>query len=200
MLASLLFASLASAANYTLSIDGKSYDLDLGEKRVITLPDGKELALVLAQKDILTFQTRNFSFSHEREWAPSRADLGEGIWQTMMTTPVGTMVLIQEYEAEDLDPADYVDLVLESIVGEERAAGYTVKTENNRKILGDGTELPGKVSVATLAGAEEYVREIYTFSGKNSGFLVLTQIERANIKSEQRVLDLFWESVNIKMK
>ena len=66
---------------------------------------------------MITFKSENFSFEHPIRLSPSRTDLGGGVFQTMMASPLGTMVMIQEYTA--INPSGLIDMMLNELTKEE---------------------------------------------------------------------------------
>ena len=106
----LIFTKISLAANYTLTIGEESYDVSLGKESRIKIDD-RYLTIKLEKKDIFTYTTENFSFQHSMQYSPSKTDLGSDIFQTAMMTPLGTVIMVQEYLS--LDPTVLMDLMVE---------------------------------------------------------------------------------------
>jgi hypothetical protein len=117
VLSFLVTAQLAFAGNYVLTIDSKPYDLSLGEAKRIKVGD-QYFSVKIEQKSILTYRTKNFSFKYSSKYSPSKSDLGEGITQTVMMTPLGSAVMVQEYH--NMDPSNMMDLMINEVTKEER--------------------------------------------------------------------------------
>jgi hypothetical protein len=92
-----LVCSQAIAGDYVLTIDGKQYEVDIGKQAIINLPDGRNIRVTLDKKAIVSFKSENFSFEHPSKLSPSRTDLGNGVFQTMMASPLGTPLLASVY-------------------------------------------------------------------------------------------------------
>jgi hypothetical protein len=180
---------------YVLTIGEKSVELSLGEKQMITLTNGQKLSLLLSRKDVLTYQAELFSFRHKSDYAPSRSDLGDGVHQTFMSTAVGTVILVQEYRSTD--PSTLIDYMVKELTKEELKAGYTMQTRPAEQKLADGTVLKGK-SVVTTSKAEQWTRTIVARGTGEGGLLIVTMIDKDNIKKEQPVIDLFWSTLRLK--
>ncbi len=142
----MLLASAAFAGNYTLKIDGKEHEIDLGAKNTVALSDGRKVEVELEKKTIADFKTDNVVFSHPSHVTPSRTDLGDGIHQTVMATPSGTMVMLQEHSGTN--PSGLVDFMLTELLKEEVQYGYDIIKTAAAKQLVDGKMVTGKVAVS----------------------------------------------------
>src|SRR5687768_9261272 len=98
---------------YVLTIDGRDTALSLGAEKTVSFKDGQEVKVLLKKKDIVTFEARRFSFAHKSSMAPQRTDLGDGIHQTLLSSSIGTAVIIQEYD--DLNPTSLVDVMVKKM-------------------------------------------------------------------------------------
>lgn len=197
VLISLLFAFPVFATEYTLRIDGKNYPLILGEEQMIRLPDGEEVLVRVDQKEILEFRQEKYSFSHPKELRPRRKNVGGGDWETTMTTPSGTMLVIHESEKDD--NAEIAELFLKDLEEEEEMAGYMRKTTKALQTLADGRQLHGHHILST-GDDGTILRHLYRFPRKNSSLLIFTEMKEENGETDQKVLDLFWNTLNLKMK
>lgn len=195
-LAFVLSTPLAFSGNYVLTINDKEYDLSLGEKERIKVGD-QYLSIILNQKDNLIFKTDNFSFQHPSKYSPSKNDLGNGIYQSAMMTPLGTVVLVQEYSS--IDPSGLVDLMVNEVTKEERNYGYDIKSSPDSLTLSDGAKLTGKVVVSKYKGSN-IKRNIYTYGMKDSGLLIMTQIDYGLASSDEEIIKNFFDSLLITIK
>ena len=191
------FVQFSFAANYVISIDGKEHEIDLGAPKVIDLGDGQNITVVITQKEVVTYSTENFSFDHPSKLTPSRTDLGNGIYQNMVASPRGTLVLIQEYTS--LDPSALVDMMLNELTKEEKKYGYKITVSPSYKILADGKKLNGKSATATYR-SDENIKNVLTFKGNDAGLLIVTQIDSSNFEVDTVLLETFWKSLTINMQ
>ena len=83
--------------DYNLGINQNIYSLELDKEKHITLPDGTDLKLKLSLKEILEYKSIYFTFLHGNSLKPIKHDLGNGVYQTIINTALGTTVLVQEY-------------------------------------------------------------------------------------------------------
>ena len=191
------FAGAAFARNYILTIDGREYEIDLGTKTTVALADGRKVDVELEKKSIADFKTSNFSFSHPSHVTPSRTNIGEGIYQTMMATPSGTMVLIQEYAG--IDPSELVDFMLNELLKEEVQYGYDITRTAAIKKLNDGKTVSGKLAVSRHR-TTEYERYVFTYGVRDAGILIVTQAEKAAPRDDLMLIDIFWDTMQVTMK
>ena len=132
VLAVLICAQGFAGDDYTLEINGRTYDVGLGEDKRLELPGGETLTINLSMKEYIKFESELFGFSHKSIYKANKSDLGEGIFQTMIVTPLGTGVLIQEYTS--MDPTGLVDLMLRELTKEEVDYGYAYEEKKNLSI------------------------------------------------------------------
>lgn len=180
---------------YILSLDGKAVDVTLGESQTVTLTNGQMVTLLLTKKDMLTYESRYFSFQYKSEFSPSKTDLGSGVNQMMMATAQGTVVMAQEYTS--LDPSSLVDTMIQAMTKDEVSAGYSKDETPIEKKLADGKILKGKI-VTTTYKDNQWIRTILAYGNGDEGVLFVTQIAKSNVSTEQPVLDLFWNSLALK--
>lgn len=183
----------AHASNYTITINGKTVDIDLDKELKIETSGGEFLTIVLKQKDFFEFTSDFFSMVHRKTLNPVKTDLGEGVSQTMLMSAKGTGVLIQEYQ--NVSPQSLVDLMINELTKEEVEYGYK-KTEEKVEKKIDGKVLSGK-RAETAYGEDHWVREVYVLGGKDCGVLVVTVIEKNSSGEEQFIIDEFWEKLKI---
>lgn len=185
------------AGNYVLTVDGKAYDVDMDKQTTLTLSDGRKIQVALARKAIVTFAAKNFSFDHPSDVTPSRTDLGGGVHQTMMATPIGSMVIIQEYDT--LDPSGIVDMMLNEITKEEQKYGYTFANTPETITLAGGKKLTGKKSIATYRG-EQTIRYVLCHATTDAGIMVITQVDKEAPPKDKAMIDTFWKTLKVSLK
>jgi hypothetical protein len=186
-----------SVGDYTLTVDGTGFDIDLGKPRDAKLPDGRSFRVRAAKKPIITFRADAFCFDHPSRLSPSRTGLGEGIFQTVMSSPLGTLVMVQEYTS--LDPSGIVDVMLNELLKEELHYGYKITRSEATQALADGTVLTGRKAVSTYKDTE-YTRHVLAYSGKDAGILVITMIEKAAPPEDAQILEVFWKTLKVTLK
>lgn len=196
ILAFLLTAQPAFAGNYVLTINNKPYELSLGEAEKVKVGD-QYFTVKIAQKDILTYKSENFSFQYPSKYAPSKSDLGDGMLQTVMMTPLGNGIIIQEYL--DMDPTNLLDLMVNEITKEEREYGYKIDTEPKSITLSDGVKLTGKVVTSRYKGSD-IKRYFYMYGIKDAGIFIMTQMDYETDSSDNEMIEKLIDSLLITMK
>jgi hypothetical protein len=181
-------------ANYEISINGETYDISLGRDYQIKSNSGETLHLRVSKKAVMKYKNGNTSFKHKSDLVVSSTDLGNGIRQTMTTTAVGTLILIQEYST--MNPTTLVNLMLQELTKEQVSYGYNMQKLTYSKALKDGTKLDGKKAVLKYKDEEEYWC-VLAYGKKDSGFLVITKIDKENFNAEKKIIDLMWETLQI---
>jgi hypothetical protein len=180
-------------ANYTLEISGQKYDIDLDQETLIELADQTRLTLTLQQKEFVEYRSDFFSFSHKNQYKPNKTDLGEGIHQTLVTTPLGTAIIVQEYS--NADPAVLVDFMLKELTKEEVGYGYDYQEQEIDRTVG-AIALKGKQAVTSYKD-EKWTREVYACSGKDAGLLIITMIEQDNVANENQFIEDLWRTLQL---
>lgn len=196
----LLFSACTTtiAGDYVLTINGKDHELDLEQETTVKLADGTELKLNLKQKEYLEFKADLFAFEHKNQFRPNRTDLGDGLLQTAIMTPMGTGILVQEYK--QMDPSSLIDMMVKELTKEEVEYGYKLKEVSISKKVGDA-EFKGKKAITTYTG-EEWTRSVLAYGKKDKGLLIVTFIEKDNYEKEKHLIDQLWKSIKLtdKMK
>lgn len=191
----LSISQVSAAANYVLKIGDKSYDIALSEEIQVKI-GGKSVPVTVVQKDILTYTTNNFSFEYPRRYSPSRSDLGSGIYQTAMMTPLGSIVMVQEYLT--LDPSSLINLMVNELTKEERQYGYKIESAKTSLTLSDGKVLNGTVVTSKYSGSD-IKRFVYAYGAKDSGLLIVTQIDYEAEPNAETLLANVLDSLKITM-
>ena len=189
-----LFSTVAWSADYVITVNGVSKDIDLEQKTTMVLPDGMNLVISLHQKEYLRFSGDMFSFEHKNRFKPNRNDLGEGIFQTSIVTPLGTGIVIQEYT--QTTPPGLVDSMIQELTKEEVDYGYKYREEKVHKKVNGGI-FKGKHAVTTLP-EEEWTRSVLQYRHGDKSVMVLTFIERDNYEKEKALIEHLWKTLKVK--
>jgi len=184
------------AADFVITINGVSQEIDLAQEVNLILPDQTSLKVTLHQKEYLRFSGDLFSFEHKSNVRPSRQDLGDGIFQTIIVTPLGTGLIVQEYT--QMNPINLIDLMLNEVTKEEVDYGYKYSEKTVTEKV-DGITFKGKQAVTSYPG-EEWIRSVLAYGKKDKGVLILTFIEKENYESEKLLIEDLWKSIKIDLK
>jgi hypothetical protein len=182
--------------NYEISINGKTYDIILDHEYQIKSDSGNTLYIRVNKKAVMTYQNKYLSFQHKSDLSVSSTNLGNGIRQTMTTTAVGTLILIQQHTT--MNPIALVDLMLQEFTKEQINYGYKMQKQTHSKTLADGTKLTGKRAILKYDNDEVYWT-VLACGKENRGFMVITQIDKENLDTEKNILELMWETLQFEL-
>jgi hypothetical protein len=181
--------------NYELSIDGKIYDLNLNETIQVKDKAGKAATVVLRKKPYAEYSDELVSFQHASELSVSSQDLGDGIKQLMSATATGTLIMIQEYST--MDPSMLVPMMLNELTKKSVDYGYSMTQEKVTRTLKSGITLKGLKATLKYKG-DESCWEVLSFGKKDAGVLVITQIDKEFIKTDEAIHSHFWDTLKLK--
>ena len=195
LIASIIFTltGVLYASDYIISIDGRPAEIDLNKELKFKTASGKELAIILKQKEYLNYKSDLFSMAHKNTLKPNKSDLGDGVFQTLMSTPLGTVIIVQEYMS--MNPEPMIDLLLKEITKEEVEYGYKYKERKVEKLIG-GKKFRGKQAITSYSGTE-WTRSIMVYGGKDKGVLTITMIEKDQYDNEKYMISDFWKNFKI---
>ncbi|MRR58227.1 MAG: hypothetical protein EG824_08465 [Deltaproteobacteria bacterium] len=181
--------------NFTITIDGKSYDLNLNEEIQVMDKIGKTATIVVRKKPYAEYTDQVVSFQHGSELSVSSQDLGDGIKQLMSATATGTLIMIQEYST--MDPSMLVPVMLNELTKESVDYGYSMTQEKVTRKLKSGILLNGLKATLNYKG-DESCWEVLSFGKKDAGILVVTQIDKKFIKTDIETHNHFWNTLELK--
>jgi hypothetical protein len=191
----LSLSPMAFADNYILTIDGDSYEISLDKEMQLKIGN-KPVAVKLQQKEILTYKTDSFSFEHARQYTPSTTNLGDGVYQTVMMTPLGSVIMIQEYQT--MNPKSLIDIMINEVTKEERDYGYKIESFKKSIKLSDGKILNGKVVTSKYRGSD-IKRYFCTYGIKDAGLFIMTQIDYESEPSAESAIERVINSLKVTM-
>lgn len=182
-------AGILHASDYVISIDGRSAEIGINEELKFTTSAGKVLTIILKQKEFIVFKSSLFSMKHKNTIKPIKNNLGDGIYQTMMMTALGTGIIVQEYM--HMNPEQLINLMIKELTKEEVDYGYKYNEKNIEKII-DDKKVRGKQALTTYPGAE-WTRSVLAYGDKDKGVIIVTMIEKDQYNSEQYLISDFWK-------
>ena len=181
---------------YKLSIGDVTVDIDPGETLDVTMPDGKQVKVLLALNDFATYSGEMFAFVHPTSVAVTKTELDPHIHQYLMASALGTLIIIQEYGS--MNPTSLDQLMLQELTKETVQAGGELSQQPGSRKLADGKELTGLTAkVKTKADTTDF--EILAFGTPDAGLLVVTRVDESNAPKEGAMIEKFWESLQLKL-
>jgi hypothetical protein len=193
MLATPLFA--ADTKDFSLTVDGTEIGINSGETITAKTKSGAEVQIVLKRNETATYADGRISFQHRSDLSVANSEIDKGIRQQLVTTALGTLVLVQQYDS--IDPSTLTQLMLQQLTKDEVAVGAKLDTAAATRKLADGTELKG-LSGKVVNKKEEIRLEVLAVGDTNSGVLAVTRVDGENAKTDQGVIDQFWSTLVIK--
>lgn len=187
-------AHAGDGKGFRLTIDGVEVGINPGDTLDVTTKDGRKLSVALQRSQSVTFTGSKFSFDHDGQFTVAKTDLGGGVEQYALMTPIGTGIILQEYKG--LNPSSITDFVLQQMVQESIAGGAKMTKEATQRTLPGGSVLKG-VKAETASDNEVMDYEIVATGRPEGGVLVATFLNKENIPKEGAILDKLWSSLKV---
>lgn len=187
-------ANAGDGKGFRLTVDGVEVGINPGDTLDVTMKDGRKLSVALQRSETVTFTGTKFSFDHDGKFSVAKTDLGGGVQQYALITPIGTGIIVQEYKG--LNPSGITDFVLQQMVQESISAGAKMTKQAAQRALPGGGVLKGvKAETATDNDVMDY--EIVATGRPDGGVLVATFFNKENIPKEGAILDKMWSSLKV---
>ena len=184
----------AQAGNYNLTINGTTFELDLGTEEKLKLPNGQELVLQLDRKTTSVFAANGASFEHPSEFNVATSRISPGIHQHLLATALGTLILVQTYA--DMDATTLVDLMTGKMTDDDAASGYTRETKPHSRTLADGSILTGTRTTLKRVNDDAVVEVLGARIGRG-GVMLITRTDRNTAPDEGTIIERFWDTLKL---
>lgn len=187
-------AHAGDGKGFRLAIDGVEVGINPGDALDVTLKDGRKVSVDLQRSESVTFTGGKFSFDHDGKFTVAKTDLGGGVQQYALMTPIGTGIIVQEYKG--LNPTGITDFVLQQMVQESINGGAKMTKETTQRTLAGGSVLKG-VKAETTTDNDVMDYEIVATGRPEGGVLVATFLNKENIPKEGAILSKLWSSLKV---
>ena len=187
-------AHAGDGKGFRLAIDGVEVGINPGDALDVTLKDGRKVSVELQRSESVTFTGGKFSFDHDGKFTVAKTDLGGGVQQYALMTPIGTGIIVQEYKG--LNPTGITDFVLQQMVQESINGGAKMTKETTQRTLAGGSVLKG-VKAETTTDNDVMDYEIVATGRPEGGVLVATFLNKENIPKEGSILSKLWSSLKV---
>ncbi|MGV1795049.1 hypothetical protein [Rhizobium sp. A37_96] len=187
-------AHAGDGKGFRLAIDGVEVGINPGDALDVTLKDGRKVSVELQRSESVTFTGGKFSFDHDGKFTVAKTDLGGGVQQYALMTPIGTGIIVQEYKG--LNPTGITDFVLQQMVQESISGGAKMTKETTQRTLPGGSVLKG-VKAETTTDNDVMDYEIVATGRPEGGVLVATFLNKENIPKEGAILSKLWSSLKV---
>jgi len=205
ILTGLLSLTSLIATDYVLQIDNQPFSISTDKTTTIKL-NNKIHQVKLVKKDIQKYTGKYISFDYLSSIQPAIQQINPQVSQLMMATPLGSVILVQEYDIGNI-PADTIYNIMKQELSADYKANprkYTISSNKKiSKVLHDGTKLEG--ITYTVHNLEENHIEnttsLYFITKNNKSVFVATVISNSTAdiadKNINNVLELFWKTLEI---
>ena len=191
----LFFTKAHSQEDYTIEINGESFEISLDKQFQFQTKDGVK-NILLKQKDTLTYNDEMFSFNFFKEYKVGKTKIEQGIEQLMLMTPEGDGFLIQKYST--INPENLKELMLGEVTKESINYGFEMERREYNHKLTSGEDL--NVIQAYLTYNDEVnIYEIASVGKKDSGLLIMAmRMNDTKNSIGEKLINLIWNSLEIK--
>lgn len=191
----LFFTVAHSQEDYTIEINGESFEISLDKQFQLQTKDGLK-NIILKQKDTLTYNDEMFSFNFFKEYKVGKTKIEQGIEQLMLMTPEGDGFLIQKYST--INPENLKELMLGEVTKESINYGFQMERREYKHKLTSGEDL--NVIQAYLTYNDEVnIYEIASVGKKDSGLLIMAmRMNDTKNSIGEKLINLIWNSLEIK--
>lgn len=181
--------------NYILIINKDSIQVDLNNDLSYKTSLGENINIKIIQPDILTYSDDMISFSYHKSLSVSNSEIEEGIDQCMIMKSTGNGFMVQKYRT--INPTGFTQFMLNEIIKESISYGYTKTEKNFEKKLKSGQTIEGIQATLTYKGEKE-LYTVASYGGKDEGIIVVTMILTEDYYDDNKFIDLFLETLEIK--
>lgn len=191
----LFFTKAHCQEDYTIEINGESFEISLDKEFQYQTKDGVK-NILLKQKDTLTYNDEMFSFNFFKEYKVGKTKIEQGIEQLMLMTPEGDGFLIQKYST--INPENLKELMLGEVTKESINYGFEMERREYKHKLISGEDL--NVIQAYLTYNDEVnIYEIASVGKKDSGLLIMAmRMNDTKNSIGEKLINLIWNSLEIK--
>jgi hypothetical protein len=201
LVSALLYAFLATAAfsedshkNFIVTIDGQEFEINPGDVVTGKSKSGADIKVELKRKEFSTFEQGDLSFEYRSDLSVASSDIASDIHQHLVASAVGTLMIVQQYDK--INPGGLAEFMLKQFTdGSGEPLEKMDKTEFSRT-LSDGTILKGLKASAPEKDGTSF--EVLAADQGVGGVVAVTRISNDADKTEQPIIDRFWQTLRLK--
>ncbi len=184
-----------ASKNFTIIVDGKSFELNAGETIHGKNQFGHAINITLKRKDFATFASGIVSFEHRSDLSVATSDIDKDIHQHLVSSGLGTMLLVQQYDR--MNPDGLADFMLGKITEGDMVGSAKLTKESFSRTLPDGTVVKGLK--ATVKSVKDDIHlEVLSAAVGDGGVIAMSRIDYELAQAEQPIIDRFWASLRLK--
>ncbi len=177
-------AQAAFAGNYILTVDGKTYEIDIGEQKTVQSAKGN-INVSLEKKATGIFTIDGIAFEHPSSMNPTVSVLSEEIKQVLLAQANGDLFLVQLYKG--MDGSALIPLLEKEMTKEEVGVGYAKTGKGIEVKLDNGETLSGRY-IHTEKNTDSYDRYIVGCPIATGGLVAV--IQNSDLQTEGQDKDL----------
>lgn len=198
LLSVLVMLSLTTLAqkstNYEITLDGKTYDIDLNKPYELKTKQGL-VQVEVKQKRILTYSDDLLSLNYFNNLSISETEIDQGISQLACLSANGSGFMIQKYQG--MNPEVLIDIMAQELTKESIEYGYKETREDISKKTKTGEQLKGKKITLKYIDDIQYY-EVVAFGKKDKGVLIITILNDDYKDKDSKIIDLLFDSLALK--
>ena len=181
--------------NYLLSVDGKDYEINLDGSVLLKTNTGQSITVTLKRKEFNTFNKDIVSFEHRSDLSVAATDIDRDIHQYLVASALGTLVIVQKYDA--MNPDSLNELMLNQISKDDLASGYKIEKSDFSRTLSDGTKMNGLRAHLTYK-KDDVDLQVLSVDLGDSGVIAITRYNNDMAVGEDKIIDRFWATLKLK--
>ena len=197
LFATLIFCSTTFAddsKNYVMSVEGKDYDINIDDTITVKSKTG-DVAITIKRKEFSTFAKDIVSFEHRSDLSVAATDVDRDIHQYLLASALGTLVIVQKYDA--MNPDSLNELMLNQISKDDIASGFKIEKSDFSRTLSDGTKMNGLRAHLTYK-KDDVDLQVLSVDLGDSGVIAITRYNSDMAVGEDKIIDRFWATLKLK--
>jgi hypothetical protein len=188
-------APVGGLRGFTVTVDGVSVMMNPGENGKITLKDGRTLTVGLTVNPVMSWSDSMVTFDHPSGINVATQMLSKRITQRIMASAVGTVVIIQEYDA--IEPTTLNQTMMNELTKNDLKLGAELTQSEAKKTLRGGMILNGLRGILKSRTAIKTI-EVFSYGKDGRGVMLISQLNDDNKANDQAFVDQFWRTLALK--
>jgi hypothetical protein len=180
---------------FTVTIDGVEVPINPGETVNARSKAGNPMVVTLSRSPYAVFSDEMLSFQHPGGLTVATQKLSKNITQHMAASALGTVIIVQEYEA--IDPTTLIPLMVKELTKDDVKIGGELTEEPAARTLKSGLTLNGRRAPMKLR-KELKTFEVFAHGEDSRGVLLVTIITDDNQQTDGELVARFWDTLGIR--
>lgn len=185
----------ADAKNYTLSIDGKIYDVEPGDTITAKSKTGADIVILFDKNEFSTFGKADITFEYPGNLSVACSDIETDIHQHFVALALGTLLLIQNYDNISVD--GLTDVLFAAMTKDDVKLNAKIEKSPFNRTLKDGTVVSG-VKARIKAPTDDVTIQVLGANRGDGSVIAVSRIDASMAANEQSIIDRFWATLKFK--